>query len=223
MRTHEIYFLCLLIFIAGCNQEDNKKITAVVQSERLIKPPLSNADVPYKEYSVDASKGDTLFYSSGSIILFPPNSFVDKNGKIISGQVQVKYRELSDPLDYYLSGVPMNYDSSGKQYTFISAAMCEITAFQNGTQLFVNPNAKPEINMATNDDMQSVNLYYLDTTKKEWINNGISASLKPGGKQVFKKGDTNASDTLSEMPVKPELANKNTPIIKIIIEKGSFP
>jgi hypothetical protein len=121
----------------GCIQENKKEIKVVAEPERFIKPPIKGADVPFKEWTVDAAKGDTVYYPTGSIILFPPNSFVDKNGNVITGNVEVKYREFTKPIDFFLSGIPMNYDSAGVQYTFESAGMCEILAYKDGAPVFV--------------------------------------------------------------------------------------
>src|SRR5580698_4924840 len=107
MNTKTIPGCVLLFILFSCNQTVQKTTTPLItRADNFIKPPLAGVDVPFKEYKVDAEKGDTIFYKTGSIILFPPNAFVDENGNLIKGEVQIKYREFTNPIDLYLSGIP---------------------------------------------------------------------------------------------------------------------
>ena len=183
-----LYFAAIIILIilliSKCNCSSKSTVQSTDESVSFVKPPISTVDVPYTDYSVDASKGDTVVYRSGSIILFPPNAFVDENGKPIEGNVQVKYREFADPVDFFLSGIPMDYDSGGVHYNFESAGMCDIRAFKDGEPVYVNKAAKPEINIATQNSDLAQNLYYLDTVSKKWINRGKSLILNVGETDV---------------------------------------
>ncbi len=175
-----VIILIVILMIAKCNCY-KKEIMAV----RFVNPPILSGDIPFSDYTVDASKGDTIMYSSGTILLFPPNAFVDNKGELIKGKVNIQYREFNNPIDYFLSGIPMGYDSAGVHYTFQSAGMCDIQAFQDGQPVFVNKKNKPEINIATKNTDLAQNLYYLDTVTKQWVNRGkseiiqLSKSMKP--------------------------------------------
>lgn len=221
MNIKIFQFFVLLFSLGSCHQADKKETKVATSTESFIKPPVNGVNVPYKEYSVDAAKGDTLFYKTGTIILFPPNSFVDKDGSVIQGDVQVKYREFSNPIDFYLSGIPMDYDSAGTSYTFESSGMCEVIAYKDGVPVFVNPKSKPEINLASTNNSQNHNLYYLDTVQKKWLSHGESkvAELKN-----FKSSQPNLKVISNELtePLKPEKANDKSPIIKILIDPSSF-
>lgn len=222
MKIAFFSLLMMLVFLVGCNQIDKKENTISKQTPSFIQPPIKNADVPYKEYVINAEIGDTLFYKTGSIILFPPNSFIDKDGNVIKGVVKVKYREFSNQMDFYLSGIPMNYDSSGKQYTFESAGMCEILSYKDSLPVFVNPKNKPEVNIATKNVSPEQRLYYLDTVQRRWVNKGSSIVTDLGKKT--KKNNTKVSATYEEIiePIEPEKATNKTPIIKIAIDPASF-
>ncbi len=211
----------LLFGLLSCNQADKKESTPPVQANNFINPPITGVNVPYTEYSVNAAKGDTIFYESGSIILFPPNSFVDKEGNPIQGDVDVKYREFSTPIDFYLAGIPMNYDSAGKTYVFESSGMCEVLAYKNGVPVFVNPKNKPEIHMVSNSNSQSHNIYYLDTVQKKWVYKDRSIVTEPGNIKNENQISPSADIGLEE-PLNPEKANTKSPLIKIAIEPGSF-
>lgn len=214
-------FFIALFALVNCKQPDKKLPQPTDVTDSFIKPPVNGINISYSDYTVDAAKGDTIFYKTGSIILLPPNSFVDSNGNIIQGNVQVKYREFSDPIDFYLAGITMNYDSAGKPYVLESAAMCEITAFKDGIPVFVNPESKPEINLASDKNAQINNLYYLDTVQKKWINQGVS-DVFPLSMPETEKQPIAATTTELREPLKPVRANNKTPVVKIAIDPLSF-
>ncbi|HEY0041265.1 MAG TPA: hypothetical protein VGB71_11410, partial [Flavisolibacter sp.] len=130
MSNNLFFILAFAFVVTSCHQKRKKEPETIPQKDIFISPPVSGTDIHLEEYSVDAGKGGTLFYKTGSIIFFPPNSFVDKDGKTVQGKVTVKYREFADPIDFYLAGIPMDYDSSGTKYTFESSGMCEILAYK---------------------------------------------------------------------------------------------
>lgn len=220
--------LLVLMVIAGCKQAD-KKTAPVTHNTTIATPfiqrPIDSVDIPYQEWKVNSAAGDTLFYHTGSILVFPPNAFIDKIGHIVTGEVVVKYREFTDPLDFYLSGIPMQYDSAGTGYTLSSSGMCEILAFKDGKPVYVNPAGKPEIHLATSDSASNHNVYFLDTVQRKWIYQEVSQVTVLN--DLSKTADTvPATETPSweetVEPVKPEKANSKSPVMKIVVDPASF-
>lgn len=206
---------CGLVYSPKKAQIENNQV------QQFIHPPIKQAQVPFSEFEIDADMGDTIFYTSGSVLIFPPDAFVDKEGKLVTGKVNIKYREFTDPVDFFLSGIPMDYDSAGVNYTFESAGMCEINAFQNGNPVFVNQQRKPEINIASNNTDLAQNLYFLDTVSKRWTNKGKSEILIPGKKALQIIHSVAASEVVP-VPVKPEKMNIDMPTITVLIDPQSF-
>jgi hypothetical protein len=218
-----VALLCVLL-LTNCKEQEEKD-TPATTPEQTSRLPLPNVDVPFDEYTVDAAKGDTLVYKSGSVILFPPNAFADKDGKLITGKVQVKYREFADPLDIYLAGVSMNYDSAGKNYTFESMAMCEVLAFQNGSPVYVNQKSKPEINLVARNSITS-NLYYYDSVKQNWIYKGNAFTATMAELSKPEKKSTRIVKIEKAIPtelIMPRKADGSGPLIRVFIEAGGFP
>jgi len=213
-----IVVIILIISKCNCRSETNTNTNKVV---KFVNPPIKQADVPFSDYVVDASRGDTIMYSSGSVLLFPPDAFVDKNGNVVKGNINIKYREFSNPVDQFLSGIPMDYDSGGVKYTFESAGMVDIQAFKNGEPVFVNKNKKPEINLATSNIDLAQNLYYLDTVSQQWVNRGKSEILEVGKTNVVVKSPVAETDQIVK-PVQPYKVDDELPIIKVTIDSGSF-
>jgi len=224
LKKNSVVLLLFILLMASCKEEAKKEVKApeAIATESFIKPPLQGADVPYHDYTVDAAKGDTLIYHTGSIILFPPNAFVDETGKPVTGNVQVKYREFTDPIDLFLSGIPMQYDSAGAAYQFESSGMFDIRAFKDGKPVFVNQANKPEINLATSNTDNKHSLYFLDTVQKKWITKGgMSIIDRRRSKNTDKISIPLGKEILVE-PVKPLKASNNSPVLKIEIDPSSF-
>ncbi|TND06481.1 MAG: hypothetical protein FD123_3519 [Bacteroidetes bacterium] len=133
-----------------------------------IAPPLAGLDIPYNTFKVKGDKGSKIQYSSGSRINIPAHAFVDEKGNPVNGEVDVRYRELRDPVDFFLSGIPMAYDSAGQKYHFESAGMIDIAAFKDGKVVYMNPSKKVEIQLASDNASTAFNLYQLDTAKHNW-------------------------------------------------------
>lgn len=231
LRKSSVVLCIFVLLVTACKDQEKKAektpeaTTVTTITTPFINPPIKSADVPYEEYEVDAAKGDTLIYPTGSIILFPPNAFVDDTGKPVTGKVQVKYREFKDPIDFFLAGIPMNYDSAGVAYQFESSGMLDIRAFKDGKPVFVNKNSKPEINLVSNNKSNNHSLYFLDTVQGKWINKGGMQIIERRNTKAAGKTKTTsvaiAQEALPE-PVKPLKADNKSPVLKIEVDPSSF-
>ena len=103
---------------------------AYFQQQAFVNPPISEEvkSAQFASYQVNANQGGIYEYESGSRLIVPAAAFADDRGNIIQGEVNIRYREYHDFVDFYLSGIPMTYDSAGVRYTFESAGMMEIYA-----------------------------------------------------------------------------------------------
>lgn len=218
----------VMLLVSCTSTEKNQPTPASEIPTAFINPPLKNVDVPFKQYSFSAGTGDTIFYQSGSILLFPPSAFVDKDGIVVTGKVTISYREFAQPIDFFLSGITMDYDSANTKYRFESSAMCEVNAFNSEGALYVNPKAKPEINLASSNNSTAHNLYFLDTIQRKWIYKGkdtvtaisqLATVTKSTKAKVVMPNETVAIVA----PVKPVKAGDKQPVIAVKIEPGSVP
>lgn len=145
----------------------NKTNTAD-KKKNFIAPPSKKLDVPYNSYKVNAQKGGELAHHTKTKIKVPKNAFVNKEGKEIIGDVEIKYREFHDQADIIASGIPMTYDSAGTQYTFESAGMFDVRGYQNGEEVFLKQGKPITVDLASRYTDDSYNQYYLDTVAHNW-------------------------------------------------------
>jgi hypothetical protein len=211
---------------------------AATVTRSAIKPPLNGTNVPYETFSYNATTGDTLFTLNGSVIIFPAHAVLNGDGEIVNGDVEVRTREFNDPLDYSFAGIPMDYDSAGTQYKFISSGMIDISAYQNGKPLRVNPGAKPQLNLVSTNKERKTNLYQLDTVNGKWINKGndevnlvrVKAINSDSSRDNQPADEIAANEQLDistepasvTMPAPPQKASDLHPVINVIIDPESF-
>ena len=144
------------------------KLTTPVLPAAFINPPLASADIKSTTYVLNAQADSTITYPTGSRIHVPANAFRDKKGNVIKGNVELHYREFKKPVDAFLAGIPMTYDSAGQQFNFETAGMMEISASLNGEGLQTNPAALVKVDMVSENKDDRFNTYYLDTIEKKW-------------------------------------------------------
>jgi hypothetical protein len=150
---------------------NNNSILIGQKLPNQISPPIASMTIPSEKFTVDASRGGTITNKNGSHIHVPSKAFVDKKGKLVSGKVELRYREFNNPIDIFLSGIPTHYDSAGQTYFFQSAGMMEIQAYQDDDQVILDKNKKIDVDM-TSFFSGNCNVYHFDTSKNQWISNG---------------------------------------------------
>lgn len=138
------------------------------EAKSCISPPLAGLDIPVTVYKVNAEKGATLDFKTGSKITIPKNSFVDGQGKTVKGEVELHYREFHNPYEFFVAGIPMTYDSAGVRYHFESAGMMEIMGYKDGKPLAIAPEKAINVELASEYTDTKYNLYKLDTAANNW-------------------------------------------------------
>src|SRR5690606_34812760 len=89
-----------------------------------------------QQFTGDASTGFVITGERGTEITFPAGTFVDGDGHVVSGQVQVGIIEILSKKDLLLSGVAT--ESNGKLLE--SGGELYIQVLQNGDTLQLNPD-----------------------------------------------------------------------------------
>ena len=142
----------------------------------FINPPF--ADIPAAQFAsmkVDANQGGVYEHKTGSRIVIPKSAFVDDKGALIEGEVDIRYREFHDYVDFFLSGIPMTYDSAGVTYTLESAGMMEVYAEQAGKRVRMAPGKDLNVELVSYINVPDVNvppaynIYKLDEEARNWV------------------------------------------------------
>lgn len=148
-------------------QVEESTLISYNEDTPCIKPPSEKLSIKGTSYMVNNSKGKTITHPSGTTIEIPKNTFI-KDGKLVEGEVEIRYKEFKDQIDILLSGIPMHYDSANTDYVLESAGMVQIYGFQNNLPVDIKNGKSIKINFPTQDPSSRFNLYELDTTENKW-------------------------------------------------------
>ena len=167
-----IVFVMAILSCTNNNSNDivEDKDHEITQS--VINPPLPHLNIKLTSYSIDTEKDTVLIYRTGSRITIPKNAFLDAKGNVVTGKVDLVYREFPTAFDAYLGGVPMEYDNDGTAMVFETAGMLEINATSNNEPVYVNPDNKINVDMTSFEQGDRYNLYQLDTKSGKWTDIG---------------------------------------------------
>jgi hypothetical protein len=138
------------------------------EKSKFIQPIKKESKLAYSKYTVNAKSGGVITHKTSSQITVPKSAFVKKDGKEVTGNVEIHYREMHDVADQLVSGIPMTYDSAGSKMHFESAGMIDIKGFHEGEEVYIRPGKNLDINMVSRKDGSRFNLYSLDTVGKKW-------------------------------------------------------
>lgn len=146
---------------------ETKKVN-YLEDTPCINPPSSHLIIPFENYKVDPTKKQIIKLKNASISI-PAFSFVDENQKQLKDSVLLKFRVFNDPIDFVFSGIPMEYDSAGKIFTFESSGMFELQGNTiNDKSIFINKNHPLTITFEVPEGTPDFNFYKLDTINKAW-------------------------------------------------------
>ena len=143
-------------------------------TQPFINPPLNDLKPTFVSGKINANEGGIYENNNGSKLIIPAAAFRNPDGKLVEGDVDIKYREMHDYVDFFLSGIPMTYDSAGVKYVLESAGMVEIYAEQNGQQLKMDPGKEIKVELISYINMPRLNMspkyniYKLSASSRNW-------------------------------------------------------
>jgi len=216
-RTKIIVVVSVVIIVllsirnCSCNRPKTAANPEVSSNNYLLtNPPLPELDLPYQKFEIDPSQPNVLYSKYGAKINIPADAFLDKDGNIINDKVQLSFREFYNPLDFYLAGIPMNYNDNGVDKVLESGGMVELTAKSNKDELFANPSSKIKVDIKSWTKSKDFNLYDLDKTTGKWIEKGKDSISVFNKNKIF--------PTVPPMPI---IATENA--FKIADDTKMFP
>ncbi|MDT8412719.1 MAG: hypothetical protein RQ875_09675 [Vicingaceae bacterium] len=186
------------------------------------------------ELTIEKDKPTQVITNGGTLINIPENTLVDSAGNLVTGKVDLKFREFLDQKEVFLSGIPMNYDSNGVNMNFKSGGMFEMLAYQNENPLFIADDKKVKVDLASMQVEDDYNIYYLSPDEKKWVYKNkdkdgfskeeiakVEESLKEHPKNLNKQNLKAEKDKLNDS-LKDILQQAPEAPIKLDVNKHSF-
>jgi hypothetical protein len=178
MLVSSLFLLCgfALYQFSEINKESPKEKTKMNKNVRAAKisagihEPLDKK-IAFTEFEFDVLNGIEFHQPTGTHVVIPKSAIVDAKGKLISGKVKVKFREIHDAKAIFLSGIPMQIEANRGLF-LESNGMVEIRVFQGETELSLKEGKQVQLDLAAKSRPSSdFKLWVLDKDKK-WLNAG---------------------------------------------------
>ncbi len=167
--------IILAVMVRGLLQgEEGMSEEQYFASQPFINPPLDDIKPTFASAKINANQGGVYEYKNGSKLIVPAAAFRNTDGHLVEGEVEIEYREMHDYVDFFLSGIPMTYDSAGTKYVLESAGMVEIIAKQNGQPLKMQPGKEIKVELISYINMPRLNvnpkynIYKLNASTRSW-------------------------------------------------------
>ncbi len=153
---------CLFLF--SCQRK--KEEPSIVQA------PIPALNPTFSSLNFEAEDGLVHTFENGTEIHIPANALIDENEKLIKGMATIQYREFQDAAKIYLAGIPMSMNVNGVKKHFQTAGSFEMKAHQKGKTVFLKKESPACVKMASSEDGEDYDFYFLDEKAKEWANLG---------------------------------------------------
>lgn len=184
MKIQRFYAILFLTLIS-CNGSIENVLT-----ETAINPPFKGVEIPFQTNYIDPNKDNFIETKKGTRIYVPANSLVDATGEILTKKVTLNYRSFHSAAEIIASGIPLQYDSLGTTYDFLSGGMLELKAFADEQEVFIKEGAEIEVEFASFNEGDGFNLYAINEESGVWNyiepSNAIENTRKDTAIQAFK-------------------------------------
>ena len=164
------------------NTATNYVLADLASTGCLVRPPLPASQLPVERYQFEAGENQEIRVSSGTLLLIPSYAFVDQDGQVVDGKIDLTYEEFHDRAEVFLSGIPMKYDLDGKELPMETYGMFRVLAKNKQGQLDIAPGKSIEVEFISNSSDSNVNFYHLDPRYGRWVELGkanlISANVE---------------------------------------------
>lgn len=155
---------------------------------------------------------------TGTKIIIPANSLVDSTGKLVNGEVELRFREFHDVEAIFLSGIPMQFGADREQF-FASAGMFEVRAFKGEQELALKSGASLKVDLAN----------FLDTMQGNFELFELEDNLSWGEGNAFDVVTNATRDSLmnelSKLPPAPKnpIPDSSEFIFELVADENKMP
>lgn len=102
--------------------------------------PIPGLNLPYEEFTVDAVAGGTVYTNqSNTMLCLPPDALVDEYGRKVTGNIKLLWREMFEPAQLALTGIPMQVETPNGPRQLETGGMFEVLAEQNSKPVYLAP------------------------------------------------------------------------------------
>lgn len=165
---HIILFMAVLGGIS-CNMPKASNPTSDGQTQtttKAIDPPVQLPVTDLESFTINTSVEQKIVTKSGTIIIIPAGSLVDDNGKTVTGEAEITYREFRGLGEIIASGINMQ-DNENDQ-VMVSDGMFELRGKQGASVIAIAQGKSILVEMKALDTKNDYQYFELNETTAKW-------------------------------------------------------
>lgn len=148
-----------------------KGIAPIVPPEELGQAPeklMPALQTAYTTKRLSANKSATItFKGTASTLTIPKHALVNAAGEVVTGNYELQYRSLNNPVAMATAGFPLLTTSSAAE-GIASVGAFEVRAFQKGAPLFVAMGKELTLDYELQKRTHQTTLYHLQEDSNTW-------------------------------------------------------
>lgn len=146
LKNLSLLMLGAALTLTACKKEDpieeedpNTPAEAQPDAAQLINFFTNNNTSAKQTFTIDAASPSLITGNQGTTIQFSPNSFEDATGSSVTGNVDIELIEIYNKKDMLFLNKQTLGDNNGNLSPLISGGEFNVTASQNGNEVFLKP------------------------------------------------------------------------------------
>ncbi len=138
--TSFLFLTLTTLLLVSCKNDDNEiPFQEIINGEELAQSIKDQRENAKQTTTISAASGGEVYGTEGTILYFPPNSFTDQDGNLVTGAVTIELIEIYDKAKMALTKMPTNGKRpNGDVETLVSGGEFFVNAQQDGEQLELN-------------------------------------------------------------------------------------
>ncbi len=229
-----------ILFNNGTAGPSAAERTAFLRSSPYIDPPREQYKPAYQNLAltvVDRPGDQWLALSDRATLVYSSTTFMTDRGRSAENPITVYYREMADFADFFLAGVPLEYDERDQHYHLATNSLVDFYAEDAaGNRLVINEDEplqvvfKGTVQTAADGSPLPLSVYHLDSTARRWDHAGeddIRLLDQPNGSSAAgpravaeenygrRLAELEQSSPLPPAPIAPVRSTGNNPTLEL--------
>lgn len=126
-----------------------------LDAPKVEKNPFSYHNIQSQRFLIPSSKDTIIESKSGSLLVFHKYSFVDEQGDLIKGKIEIEYKEITNRLDIIYAALTTT--TNGK--ILETGGMVYLNAFSNGLPVQLSDSGKIGLAIETDSILPDMKVY----------------------------------------------------------------
>ncbi len=209
--------------VAGTGDLPTKMTEFAKTYQQKVAPAMDDLNVPYEKATHQSDQRQTISFDNGSTVEIPEHAFVDESGQIVTGVVDIEYREIKSTVDMIASGIPMRYyDQTQEEQWMETAGMFEIKGSKDGKPVFIANGKSLVVRMTSDEGGAGFDNWYFDAEIGNWVNLGYSEPEENKTKLTAEQA-VRTLERDQEAPIRPIRFDEQKSSLNLNIDYQDFP